>query len=116
MFDDDTSYLDECARELTGFGLTVMYPYERCIMATLKSSTDHIVAIFRKKKNLPFYQIFLIEFKPTTENYLKLVQEDKIFDFMFANPTKVIAFDAGDLSGHETFREEVTKALKEKFR
>lgn len=116
MFDDDTSYLRECAAEIESFGLQVFYPYDRCIMAVLKSSSDHIVIMCRKRKNIPFYQVFLWEFKPTNADYLKLIQEDKIFDYMFSNRDKVIHFDTGDLSGHETFREEVTKALKEKFR
>lgn len=116
MFDDDTSYLDACASEIRKYGLTVMYPYDRCILGVHKSFDEHVIGIIRKKQNIPFYQAFLIQLVPTTENYLKLVQDDKMIPFVFNNRDKVKNFAAVDISGHENFQKEFIRELKERFR
>ncbi|MNK56462.1 hypothetical protein D3C87_755030 [compost metagenome] len=116
MFDDDTSYLEACAREISKYGLTVMYPYERCILAVHKSYDEHIVGIIRKRTNIPFYQAFLIQLLPTNENYLKLVQDNLMIPYVFENRDKVQNFVAVDISGHENFQNEFIRELKERFR
>ncbi len=116
MFDDDTSYLEACAREISKYGLTVLHPYERCIMGIHKSRDEHIIGIIRKKQNIPFYQAFLIQLVPTEENYLRLVQENKMIAYVFNNRDKVTNFAATDISGHENFQKEFIRELKERFR
>lgn len=116
MFDDDTSYLEACAREISKYGLTVTYPYERCIMGVHKSFDEHIIGIIRKKQNIPFYQAFLIQLVPTSENYLRLVQDNQMIPYVYNNRDKVKNFVAVDISGHENFQTEFIRELKERFR
>lgn len=116
MFDDDTSYLDDCARQLTNFGLKVFYPYERCVMGIYETCDEHLIGIIRKKEKIPFYQGFMIQLVPTQEDYLRLVQEDRMISYVFENRDKVRNFACADISGHDNFQTNLLKMLKEQFK
>lgn len=113
MFDDSLFALEELASKLRTYRLPVYYPSTHSIFTVYKDRSSHFVGLVRKKKNIPFYQVFVAEFKPTETDYTHLMQDNKFVEFVFANRDLVVEFNLADISGHDNFIKEAFKVISE---
>jgi hypothetical protein len=113
MFDDSLFALEELAAKLRTYKLPVYYPTTHSIFTVYKDRNSHFVGLVRKKRNIPFYQVFAVEFKPSETDYTQMMQGNQLVEYVFANRDKVIEFNLADISGHDNFKNEAFKVIEE---
>lgn len=116
MFDDSLFALEELATKLRSYRLPVYYPTSHSIFTIYKDRSSHFVGLVRKKRNIPFYQVFAVEFKPSDIDYTTLMVDNKLIEYVFANRDKVVEFNLADVSGHDNFKSQAFKVIEETIR
>lgn len=115
MFDDDTSYLDACARKIRAFGIQVFHPSTHSIMAIMKNTDAHTVGVIRKLHKIPFYQIYVYICEPGDLDYVGLEKQGKLITTLLSKPELFKDFQVADVSGHDNFEEQLEKILKDRI-
>jgi len=115
VFDDDTSYLDACARKIRAFGIQVFHPSTHSILAVMKNSDAHTVGVIRKLQNIPFYQIYVYVCEPGNLDYFSLEKQGKLIPLLLEQPELFKDFQVADVSGHDNFEEQLEKILKDRI-
>lgn len=115
VFDDDLSYLEQCAREIRAYGIQVFYPNDYSIMAVLRNSQTHTVGVVRKVKNIPFYKIFVYKFVPSDLDYFGLEKQNALISKALSEPELIQEIQSADVSGHDEFQAHLRSILKEQI-
>lgn len=115
MFDNDSSYLDKLAADVRAYGFQSYQPNDQSLIAYTQKGSVVFYGLIYKSKNLPFYQVYGVKFKPTDFNYFDLVSPELLSNYIFSNTDNVLELMTADVSGHENFEEAYKATFKELF-